>query len=304
MGRHSVHYGLTLCPVAKATARKGVKSDVERGSKQNGKRDEGRSTGRGGKRAAEPDERGLDFARAWVEFVDPADEEQVFRCDLTWLTSRWGCVFGSGCQGIVAGRADDGCCSLGAHFSDDDDEKRVATHAARLTPADWQFHGLGTGADGYWAEENEDGERQTRVVDGACVFSNRAGFAGGQGCALHALALREGREPLETKPDVCWQLPIRRTFDWVDRPDESQILVVSITEYDRRGWGPGGHDLHWWCTSAASAHGAGEPVYASYRAELTELMGAAAYAELVSLCEARVSGGGALVAPHPADPVP
>lgn len=47
----------------------------------------------------EPDEKGLDFARAWVEFPDPADEEQVFRCDLTWLTSRWTCIFGSGCQG-------------------------------------------------------------------------------------------------------------------------------------------------------------------------------------------------------------
>lgn len=74
------------------------------------------------------------FPRAWVEFPDPADDEQVFRCDLTWLTSRWTCIFGSGCQGIEAGRASDGCCTLGAHFSDDDDEKRVATHAERLTP--------------------------------------------------------------------------------------------------------------------------------------------------------------------------
>ena len=316
--RHSAHYGLTLGPVAKSTARKGKKNDVVRGStagvksKKHAKHDGehevdpgGRTVGgAGGPRAAEPDESGLDFARVWVEFVDPADEEQVFRCDLTWLTSRWTCVFGSGCQGIVAGRADDGCCSLGAHFSDDDDEKRVAKHVSRLTADDWQFHALGTGADGFWAEENEDGERQTRVVDGACVFSNRAGFSGGQGCALHALALREGREPLETKPDVCWQLPIRRTFDWVDRADESRVLVVSIGEYDRRGWGPGGHDLHWWCTSATSAHGAGEPVYVSYAAELTELMGSAAYAELSGLCAARVASGLPLVAPHPADPAP
>jgi hypothetical protein len=263
-----------------------------------------KAASRKGAAAAPNDEAELDFPRAWVEFVDPADGEQVFRCDLTWLTSRWTCIFGSGCQGIVAGRADDGCCSLGAHFSDDDDEKRVASHVTRLTPETWQFHPLGTGADGFWAEENEDGERQTRVVDGACVFANRAGFAGGQGCALHALALREGREPLETKPDVCWQLPIRRTFDWVDRPDDSRVLVVSIGEYDRRGWGPGGHDLHWWCTSATSAHGAGDPVYVSYRAELTELMGAAAYGQLVGLCEARVAAPGLrLVAPHPADPV-
>ncbi|MBY8888709.1 hypothetical protein K7472_28260 [Streptomyces sp. PTM05] len=248
------------------------------------------------------DEVGLDFARAWVEFPDPADDEQVFRCDLTWLTSRWNCVFGRGCQGIEAGRASDGCCTLGAHFSDEEDEERVAKHAARLTPELWQYHATGTGPDG-WAEVNEDGDRQTRRVDGACVFLNRPGFPAGSGCALHTLALREGREPLETKPDVCWQLPIRRTFDWVDRPDDTRVLVVSIGEYDRRGWGPGGHDLHWWCTNALSAHGASDPVYVSYRPELVELMGPAAYERLVELCEARLAAQ-LPMAPHPADPVP
>ncbi|WP_443072618.1 hypothetical protein [Streptomyces sp. RPT161] len=247
------------------------------------------------------DEVGLDFPRAWVEFPDPADDEQVFRCDLTWLTSRWTCVFGRGCQGIEAGRASDGCCTLGAHFSDEDDEARVAKHAARLTPQTWQLYEIGTGPEG-WAEVNEDGDRQTRRVDGACVFLNRPGFPGGEGCALHTLALREGREPLETKPDVCWQLPIRRTYEWVDRPDDSRVLVVSIGEYDRRGWGPGGHDLHWWCTSATSAHGGGEPVYVSYRPELTELMGSAGYGKLAELCEARLAAQLPLVAPHPADP--
>jgi hypothetical protein len=253
---------------------------------------------------SDPDEVGLDFARAWVEFPDPADDEQVFRCDLTWLTSRWTCIFGQGCQGIEAGRASDGCCTLGAHFSDEDDEKRVALHAERLTPETWQLYDSALdGGDGYgWAEVNEDGERQTRRVDGACIFLNRPGFPGGEGCSLHTLALQEGREPLETKPDVCWQLPIRRTYDWVDRPDDSRVLVVSIGEYDRRGWGPGGHDLHWWCTGATSAHGAGDPVYVSYRPELTELMGSAGYDALAELCEARLA---ALLpmAPHPADPV-
>jgi len=67
----------------------------------------------------------LVFPRAWVEFADPGDAGQVFRCDLTWLTSRWTCIFGSGCRGIYAGRPDDGCCTLGAHFSDKADEKRV-----------------------------------------------------------------------------------------------------------------------------------------------------------------------------------
>lgn len=89
------------------------------------------------KKATVSDEKGLDFARAWVEFPDPADDEQVFRCDLTWLTSRWNCIFGSGCQGIQAGRADDGCCTLGAHFSDEDDGEagglaRGTAHAGHL----------------------------------------------------------------------------------------------------------------------------------------------------------------------------
>ncbi|NDZ83731.1 hypothetical protein G3I19_35525, partial [Streptomyces sp. SID10853] len=61
---------------------------------------------KGAERAS--DGQGLAFARAWVEFPDPADDEQVVRCDLTWLTSRWTCMVGSGCQGIEAGRADDG----------------------------------------------------------------------------------------------------------------------------------------------------------------------------------------------------
>jgi hypothetical protein len=246
------------------------------------------------------DETGMDFTRAWVEFPDPADEEQVFRCDLTWLTSRWNCIFGHGCQGIQAGRASDGCCTLGAHFSDEDDERRVAEHAARLTPETWQFHDVGTETG--WVEKDEDGERQTRRHQGACIFLNRPGFPGGAGCALHTLALKEGREPLETKPDVCWQLPVRRTYDWVDRPDDTQILMISIGEYDRRGWGPGGHDLHWWCTSATSAHGAGDPVYVSYRPELIELMGKPAYDTLVELCEARLASL-LPMAPHPADPV-
>jgi hypothetical protein len=336
------------------------------------------STGRRGRLPGtpddgQPDEQGLDFPRAWVEFADPADDEQVFRCDLTWLTSRWTCIFGAGCHGIQATFPDDGCCSLGAHFSDADDERRVARHVARLTPDIWQHHdvghtsgwvqevdddtavdgtpvdedGAGEGVDeadgtpvddgtpvvvgftpaedGPYADDSaglddtdgdapggddEDGEevpaRQTRRWRGSCIFHNGPGFPGGAGCALHILAVREGREPLETKPDVCWQLPVRRTYDWVERPDDTRVLRVSIGEYDRRGWGPGGHDLHWWCTSARSAHGAGDPLYVSYRAELTELMGKAAYDRLAELCRDRLaaaSRGLPLVAPHPADPV-
>jgi hypothetical protein len=239
----------------------------------------------------------LDFARDWVEFVDPADPEQLFRCDLTWLTSRWTCIFGAGCHGIVPGRPDDGCCSHGAFYSGREDEQRVRKFAAQLTPETWQYYKKGQRG----ITELDDGKRRTRRVDDACIFLNRPGFPGGMGCALHSLALKIGRHPLETKPDVCWQLPIRRTFEWVERPDDTKMLVVSIGEYDRRGWGSGGHDLTWWCTSSPEAHGGGEPVYVSYGPELTEMMGAAGYAELVRHCERRLASSSP-VAPHPADP--
>ena len=247
----------------------------------------------------------LVFPRAYVEFADPADEEQMFRCDLTWLTSSYTCIFGQGCQGIYADAPDVGCCTLGAHFADADDERRVASYVAQLTPQDWQFHPQGEVSVDDWVELDEDGERKTLTVvhagQQACVFHNRTDFPTGAGCALHGLALQQGRNPLETKPDVCWQLPIRRTYRTVERQDGTSYTEVSIGEYDRRGWGPGGHDLDWYCSGNTEAHVAVEPVFVTHAAELTELMGAPAYDELVRHCEAHVRSRSAL-ALHPADP--
>src|SRR5664279_1963141 len=101
-------------------------------------------------------ETALDTPRMWVEFPDPSDANQRFRCDLTWLTSSWSCIFGSGCAGIYKDRPD-------------------------------------------------------------------------AGCALHQHARRRGLEPHTVKPDVCWQLPIRRAYRNVELPDESSYLEVTIT---------------------------------------------------------------------------
>ncbi|CAM3325781.1 hypothetical protein NODU109028_11805 [Nocardioides dubius] len=245
----------------------------------------------------------LNFPRAWVEFADPADADQVFRCDLTWLTSNYTCIFGSGCAGIYADSPEVGCCTLGAHFSDKDDENRVAEFVERLDADLWQFRPEGNVRRKDWIEKDEDGERKTRQIEtpggAGCIFANRSDFHLGAGCALHALAIREGRNPLETKPDVCWQLPIRRTFRTVELPDGESYTEVSISEYDRRGWGPGGHDLDWYCTGNTEAHVAVEPFYVTNAAELTALMGEAGYAELTRHCEAHLRSRSAL-ALHPA----
>ena len=249
----------------------------------------------------------IGFPRAFVEFEDPADNSQVFRCDLTWLTSRWACIYGNGCQGIYAGRPHDGCCTLGAHFADAEDEKRVGKAVRQLKASQWQYKK--DGRVGGWVEaehpdhvaERELPGRKTRVIDGACIFLNRPGFPAGPGCALHLLALSQGRDFLETKPDVCWQLPIRRQFRNVTRTDDTTYTEITIGEYGRDGWGPGGADLDWYCSSNTEAHAGVRPVYMENRAELVALMGTAAYEVLAVACEDFESRRGDTMR-HPADP--
>ncbi|HEX6888293.1 MAG TPA: hypothetical protein VF143_09315 [Candidatus Nanopelagicales bacterium] len=255
----------------------------------------------------------LGGARHWVEFPEPGqapqDAETVYRADLTWLTSRWTCIYGAGCRGIDAGRPDDGCCTLGAHYADADDQRRTERLARRLTARQWQ-HRVEGRADGV-SELDADGEAKTRLVDGACIFLNRPGFPAGAGCALHLMALERGVPITTTKPEVCWQLPIRRSYAQVDRPDGSSYQVVELGEYDRRGWGEGGHDLDWYCTTAPVAHVGTRPVYESCRDELVALIGEPAYAVLVEHCRTRETAMQLLaerqlplvgLAPHPADP--
>ncbi len=238
-----------------------------------------------------------DFPRDWVEFADPADPLTLIRADLTWLLSSWTCVYGRGCQGIEQGRADEGCCTHGAFYADEADEERIEKLSDRLRPQHWQYADLAR-AQGISQVDELDGEpaRRTRTADGACIFLNRTGFAGGAGCALHALAERSGLHPLQTKPDVCWQLPVRRSQEEVTRSDDVQVVVTTVGEFDRRGWGSGGADLHWWCTSSPDAHVGVEPLYLSYAAELTALLGEPGYAQLARLCASRAAG----TAPHPA----
>jgi len=241
----------------------------------------------------------LDFPRLFVEYDDPTTPDVVIRADLTWLTSRWTCIFGRGCQGIYASSPTTGCCSLGAHFADKDDLRRVADWVKRLDQDLWEHHPGGRVRRADWVERDDEGAAKTKVVGDGCIFHNSPDFAGGYGCALHALALREGESVVTTKPDVCWQLPIRRTYREAERGDGSTYLEVSVGEYDRRGWGPGGQHLDWYCSGNTDAHVGTEPVYVANAAELIELLGQPAYDVLAGLCAKHLGTG---LVSHPADP--
>ena len=97
----------------------------------------------------------------------------------------------------------------------------------------------------------------TRLVDDACIFLNRPGFAGGAGCALHIAALEAGERPLDWKPNVCWQVPLRLEHS----TDENGHVTSRLRDWKRRDWGDGGADFHWWCTESPEAFVGDEPVY-------------------------------------------
>lgn len=258
----------------------------------------------------------LDFPREWVTFTDPADDDHLVSADLTWLCSRWTCVYGTtSCHGIE-GRAADGCCSHGAFLCDDEDRANLAAAVSRLAPGEWALRdacleAAAAGSDAVdaieayleWDElDDEDGQPapalRTRRHDGACVFLNRPGGPSTLGCSLHHMAMRTGMSLVEAKPEVCWQVPIRRYQEWETRPDGEEILHTRITEYDRRAWGPGGLDLDWYCTGSPEAHIAADPVWMRHRDELVAFLGEPAYLALAEHCRRRDERGP--VAEHPA----
>ena len=237
------------------------------------------------------------FVRDWVEFENPANPEEIFKCDLTWLTSYWQCIYGNGCCGIDSDKPDAGCCSDGAYYTGKEDEKRVFEAAKKLTRADWQFYDQArpkkAGGKLQITEIGLDKDRKTKKVNDSCIFLNRVGheapgYTGSFGCALHHLALKEQVHFVDTKPDICWQLPIRRSWETREYGDE-QITVVVISEYTRTAWGEGGADFDWYCTSNSEAHVGKVPVYQSSEVELTKMMGPKGYAELVELCDSRMA---------------
>ena len=225
------------------------------------------------------------------------EEERTWVFDITFLTSNWMCIFGQGCQGVLTGPAPElvqGCCSYGAHLVDKKDARRVLKAAATLTAEEWQNHGTTK----QLIHKNKYNETVTRLKDDACIFLNRPGFSAGPGCAFHIAAIRRGVNPLSLKPEVCWQLPLRRE-DTVD--DEDGHVTSTIRQWDRRHWGKGGQEFHWWCTESPDAFVGKKPVYREMQAELTQMVGSKVYDRLLALIRQRERLRVERVAlPHPA----
>jgi hypothetical protein len=220
----------------------------------------------------------------WISFEDE-DEQRTWRFDLTFLESRWTCIFGAGCQGVLTAPSPElvqGCCSYGAHFVDEADVERVSVAIERLTEADWQFAPV---APDELIVRNEAGDLVTVLHDDACIFLNRPGFEAGPGCAFHVAAERAGEHYVAWKPEVCWQLPLRRE----EEVGADGYVTTSIGQWDRRHWGEGGEEFSWWCTEDPAAFVGAERVVDSMRVELIEMVGPRTYDRLVAALDARDS---------------
>lgn len=219
--------------------------------------------------------------------VHISDGPTTWRLDVDFLRSSWECIWGRGCLGI--GDEPDaasglGCCSVGAVLADVEEARTVAALAATVDPGLFAHHRLA-------ADEGvfSDGTRTaTRVVDGACIFLNRPGFAGGAGCALHLAALAAGEAPREWKPSVCWQLPVR--VDWQPGP-EADTEVATLRRWTRKDWGEEGRTMAWCCTEGTLAEVGELPVVESLGSEIEALVGPDVYRRLRERLAGEASDG-------------
>jgi hypothetical protein len=141
-----------------------------------------------------------------------------------------------------------------------------------LDSARFEYHATAA-TGGVFADQTR---RSTRVVEGACIFLNRVGFPGGAGCALHLAALDSGESPIDFKPSVCWQLPIK--VDWELEADGTE--VATVRGWTRRDWGAEGETMSWCCTEGTMAYVGEQPVVEAMAEELEAIVGPQVFTEL------------------------
>ncbi len=203
--------------------------------------------------------------KRWVEIQS---EGSSWLLDMEFLLSGYHCTFGQGCPG-VQGSSDIGCCVIGTPIYKGE-MKEVKRRVAMLTEDDWQLK------QRRWKHlkprRRMESLYNTRIIkhkDGhtGCIFANRSDFHGGAGCAFHRAAVRLGEDPIDWKPEICWQVPM--AVNWVGGIDAFMIRMTT-----REDWNPGYADydlLEWWCTDDDSSWGNALPVFISHHKELKKL---------------------------------
>lgn len=223
----------------------------------------------------------------WLEIT--GDDGDLYMIDVNWMLSTYSCIWGKGCKGIEDGKPF-GCCPHGAWFTGKPDFENVKRAVRKLDKTIWQYKPSGPYTVTSWVAKKGNGEiERTRRINGHCIFYNEAGFEGGEGCAFHLAAMRDGVHHSEYKPDVCWQVPIRV------EPIKGKEDSYELRAWNYEDWG----DLDWWCINDTEAYqhagqdnliGGSKRVYQTFEEELRLIMGDEAYRQLRDYCDDRRRG--------------
>jgi len=215
----------------------------------------------------------------WLTFPAPDDRTHQFRVNVSFLLSNYRCIYGCGCPSTHgdAARAHLGCCGHGVEFVSDEDFEHVAAMVEELTAEDAD-NIAEIRSDWYYAKQRVP--FKTRKFAGACIFSNPPdGPTGKTGCAFHHLAERTGRNPADTKPDICWRVPLNFSSEEPAEPNGRDTTIVSAFSAD--AWG----DVDWWCVDRPAAYSSAQPVYRTFEHELRKGMGDEGYERMVELLQ-------------------
>jgi hypothetical protein len=227
----------------------------------------------------------------WLTFPAPDDPDRQYRVNVSFMLSTYECIFGQGCPGSLNKypSADFGCCERGVTFIDENDFAHVEEMVGQLTAEDCDNidHVRNRG----WFLASRSGKPyKTRKIGGLCIFGNRTGGAAGKsGCAFHHLAARQGKHHTETKPFICWSVPLNFSQEEPEEPGGRETTIVSAFTAD--AWGgtddadetDGRGHLGWWCIDTPDAYRGSRPVYRSMEHELRKGIGDAAYERMAEL---------------------
>ena len=180
--------------------------------------------------------------------------------DVTFLTSRWTCIFGEGCPGVLdaepAPELEQGCCSYGAHFTDKADRKRVARADEAARARRVAVPGPRPTSRAAPIHKNDDGEWVTRLRRRRLHLPQPARFRRRRRLRPAPGRAWRGASASSTgSPTVCWQLPLRLEH----HVDDNDHVTYMLREWKRRDWGEGGAEFHWWCTEDPRPSSATEP---------------------------------------------
>ena len=208
-------------------------------------------------------------------------ERRTWVFDATFLRSNWSCIYGAGCKGVLDDDATElaqGCCSTAPTSSTTTTCRPCSTSLTRLEPRHWQNYKKGHNKG---VLETEDGATKTRVVEGCVHLPQPARLPRRRRCALHIAALEAGERHIDWKPDVCWQLPLRLEH----HTDDNGYVTSTPARVEAARLGRGRRRLPLVVHRERRRVRRRPPAYQYLRDEIIEMVGQAAYDQMVVLLE-------------------